>query len=139
VWEKLYTEIKAEADAQKSGAADVAERSARVEQLLLRQAGGNARVHVGFAVEKTYGKVFEEQAAAERLVAQLAAYKAAPEVFMLRSYLRMLTEGLRTVTKYVIAVNDPTKVRLNLDMKPKQALDVLGAELSAGDKQNAGK
>lgn len=134
-WDTLYTAIKEEAEAQKAGAADVAEKTARVEKLLLREAGGNARVQVGFAVEKTYGKVFEEQAAADRLVAQLAAYKAAPEVFMLRSYLRMLTEGLKKVTKYVIAVNDPAKVRLNLDMKPKQALDVLGAELSAGDQQ----
>jgi len=135
---QLYKEIIAEDEARAAGAADAAERSARVEQMMLRQAGGNTRIRVGMAVEKTYGRIFEEQSNAERFAAQLAAYKAAPEVFMLRSYLRMLKDGLVRVTKYVVAVNDPGKVRLNLDLKPKQALDVMAAELQAVDKANSG-
>jgi len=135
---ELYKAILAEDEALAAHAGDAAEKTAAVEQMMLRQAGGNTRVRVGLAVEKTYGKIFDVQADAERFTAQLAAYKAAPDVFMLRSYLRMLNEGLERVTKYIVAVNNPDKVRLNLDVKPKQPLDVLGAELQAVDKQNAG-
>lgn len=136
---ELHAAILDEEKALAAGAPDADEKTARVELMLLRDAGGSARIRVGEALRGSYGKIFEDQASAERLLAQLPAYKSSPEVFMLRSYLRMLTDGLQKVTKYVIAVEDPTKVRINLDLKATKALDVLGAELQAVDAQNVSK
>lgn len=130
----LYEAIVAEEQARESAAADLPERTARVEEMLRRLAGGMARQRTALAEQQTYARVFSERAAAERYSAQLAAYQAAPRTYLLRAYLGMLEEGLTQVQKYVIAVQDVHRVLLQCDLRPPTSIDLTGADAAALEK-----
>jgi regulator of protease activity HflC (stomatin/prohibitin superfamily) len=135
-WETLYKAIVAEDEARE--AEDQVARlaaSREVERILgaENEIGGAARERAANAERDAIRRVFGEMANSERYKMQLLAYEAAPETYLLRVYLRMLREGLKGVQKYVVAVDDPSRVLYQLDLKPRQAVDILGAEQAAGE------
>jgi regulator of protease activity HflC (stomatin/prohibitin superfamily) len=132
-WAKLYDAIKHEDAARTSNSPDSAEWTAEVERILRTEAGGAAREMVAVAKMETLERVFGEKSESERYAMQMTAYEAAPETYLLRIYLRMLEEGLEGVRKYVVALDEPGKVIFELDLKPPEQIDILGAELAASE------
>ncbi len=128
-WDRIYQAIVAEDIARRGDSPDLLQRSTEeVERLLREESGGLARVVVSSAVRKTVARVFNEKSAAERYQMQLVAYEAAPHVYLLQDYLRLLRDGLKDVEKYIVVLDDPDKVIYNMDFKPPSGLDTLSAE-----------
>ncbi len=132
-WQTVYDAIALEDAANKAGSPELRQRTETVEEILRTRVGGIAREMVAEAEARTLARVFSEKSEAERYVMQAAAYKAAPKTYLLRTYLRMLTYGLQNVRKYVVAMDDSSKLIYEYDLKPPQGVDILGAELRAGE------
>jgi regulator of protease activity HflC (stomatin/prohibitin superfamily) len=130
-WERLHKAILAEEQARMNGADDLAARTEEVERLLRIVVGGQARELTAGASEWSFERIFSKQAAAERYGVQLAAFKSAPQIYLLRSYLRLLEEGLANNRKIVVAHPHPENVIYDVDLRPPTELDVLGSELKA--------
>jgi len=134
-WKELYAALLAEDKVVAAGATSfVNDETLTFEHLLRDVAGGRAREIVARAGQRAYTRLFSEKSAAESYALQLVAYDAAPHTYKLRIYLRMITDALKNVRKYVIVMDDPSKVIYELDLKPKGMLDVLGGEIAAGEK-----
>ncbi|MBN2560589.1 MAG: hypothetical protein JXQ75_06635 [Phycisphaerae bacterium] len=137
-WQDLYESILREDDASERSLPDLGERTAEVEKILRTKIGGAARKRVADAEARTLARVFGEKSAAEHYRMQTVAYEVAPDIYLLRVYLRMLEEGLRDVQKYVVVMDEPDKVIYEMDLKPPQGIDILGAELSAAESKGLG-
>ena len=134
-WEELYDALVAEDKAVAAGATNLAsDETLTFEHLLQSISGGRAREIVALAGQRAYTRLFSEKSAAESYAFQLVAYDAAPHPYKLRVYLRMITEALKDVRKYVIVMDEPDRVIYELDLKRPGALDVLGGEIAAGEK-----
>ncbi len=83
------------------------------------------------AMADGYEKITIEQALAKRFSEQLKGYQVAPEVFFLRHYLDMLVMATEQTRKFVVALEDPSKVLLIVDDKEKipAGLLELGTEI----------
>ena len=114
-----------------SGGVSRAARAAEVERLLRTSAGGEAREIVSESGQQAYARLFAEKSSSERYSMQMQAFNAAPSIYMLRTYLRMVASSMGDIKKYVIAMRDPTRVVYEVDLKPPAAVDILGAEISA--------
>ncbi len=132
-WKAIYDVIASEDRAREAGSSDLRRQTETVENALRRQVGGAAREMVAEADARALGRVFREKSAAERYAIQTAAYEAAPSTYTLRTYLRVLIVGLQDVHKYVVAMDDSSKLIYEYDLKPPQGIDILGAELRAGE------
>ena len=133
-WQKLYDAIVLEDHARETSAADLQTRTDEVNRLLRpgdNSIGGNARRVAAVAEQRAIQRVFGEMSNSERYSMQLAAFDAAPHVYALRVYLRMLSEGLQNVRKFVISLDEPDRVVYRFDLRPPAEIDVLGAELGA--------
>lgn len=135
-WEKIYNAIEAESAASNAGAPDLAEKTAEVERLLRTVAGGDARAIAMHAEQTAYGRLFAEKSASERYSMQLTAYNAAPSVYMLRVYLRMISNSIWDARKFIIALEDASRLIYEVDLKPPEAVDILGAEIRAVEQKN---
>jgi membrane protease subunit HflK len=130
-WPRLYDAIVKEDAAAKAKSPELAQCLSDVERLLGSETGGRAREIASGARRRAAIRVLGERASSEWYQLQTAAYEADPTTYMLRSYLRLLEEGLGDVNKYVILLEDSDRVIYELDLKPPQGIDILGAELSA--------
>jgi len=133
-WERIHEAIVAEDRASRAKSPDAAARTAEVERLLRTVAGGMARSKVALAEKRTVGRVFDVQSAAERYAAQIEAFAVAPNYYALLSYLRLLEEGLQTVNKYVILLDDPDRLIYEIDLKAPIGFDALQQEMSESSK-----
>lgn len=138
LWKQLYDAIALEDRLQAEGSPRLAEQTREVERLLREAVGGKARQRSANAVRRAYERLFEQKSAAERYDIQLAAYRAAPEIYTLRVYLRALEEGLVNVRKYVIALARPENVVYDVDLRPTQQLDLLATEAAALERKQPG-
>jgi len=137
-WEELYRAVLAEDEARASNAPDQAQKTAEVDRLLRSVVGGGVRAVAALAEKLSLKKVFDEKAAAEQYALQISAFKAAPEIYMQRTYLKALAEALQRIRKFVVVLEDSEKVLYDVDMRPPQTIDVLGAEAASIDaKQQA--
>lgn len=130
-WQELYDAIVLEDRLRNEGSKDLVAQETKVEQLLRDTVGGEARVKTASAGMRAYEHLFREKSTAERFEAQLAAFRVAPETYLLRIYLSMLEEGLRNVRKYVIALEKPDMVIYEVDLRPPQEFDALAAEVAS--------
>lgn len=131
-WQRCFAAIDAEDKARLYG--EAMDGSTQAVERLLRddpEISGEARRIVAEAVQRTHERVFGELSNAERYESQMLAYQAAPEVYLLRVYLRMLEKGLQDVRKYIVALDETDRVLYELDLKPPQEIDLMAAELGA--------
>ena len=133
-WKELHEALVEEDKANTENAPDLAEKTRVVERLLQSVAGGKARQITAQAAQYAYARLFAEKSAAESYALHLVAYNAAPHTYLLRIYLRMVTKALKKVRKYVVVMKNPKRVLYELDLKPPQGIDVLGAEIAAGER-----
>ncbi len=136
-WEELYDLILAEEAVPADNKAEAAAATAKVETFLRSKAGGSARMTVSVAVRDSYRRLIAEKSGAELYEQQVEAFESAPSTYMLRTYLRTMQRALEPVTKYVIAVEDSSRVIYNVDLKPPSDLSVLNAEIAEADKSYA--
>ncbi|HVP13716.1 MAG TPA: SPFH domain-containing protein [Phycisphaerae bacterium] len=133
-WQKLYDAIVREDQTREASSGRVEAHSDEVDRLLRpgeSLIGGNARQIAAEAEKQAIARVFGEMSSSERYGMQLAAYEAAPRVYALRIYLRMVRDGLEKVRKYVIALDDPERVIYRFDLRPPAEFNVTAAELGA--------
>jgi membrane protease subunit HflK len=135
VWNTLYRAILAEDAARKSGTHDLADRTKTVERLLCTATGGAARDKTATVSRDTLRRVYHAMGEAERFAAQVSAFEAAPEIYTMRTYLKLLADFLVSVRKFVIVVEQSGKILYDLNLAPPQPLDILGAEARAIDEK----
>lgn len=126
-WEQIHDAIVAEDKARNDPDAGADKPDPSVEELLRTVGGGTAGRRAKGAEQRTYDRVFKEMAESERYSVRVAAYKSAPMTYKLRTYLQLLEEMLDGTRKFVIAVEQPDKVLIEIDTKARQGLDVLSA------------
>lgn len=132
-WEELYNAIRAEDEAREMGRPDLAAKTAEVERQLRSVVGGWARAIASVAEKNTLSRVFKAKSAAEQYTMQISAYNTAPDIYTMRMYLKVLADTLEKIQKYVVVVEDSSKLIIQADLKPPQAIDILGAEARAAD------
>ena len=136
-WKELYELIEAEEAVEDKNSPEAAEATAKVESFLRNQAGGMARMAVSEAVRDSYRRLITERSTAELYEQQVAAFEQAPTTYILRTYLRSIQRGLAPLRKFVIAVEDPSRIIYSVDLKPPSELNVMAAEISEADKSYA--
>jgi len=136
-WRALYDAICLEDVARQDEAADLVEREALVESMLRQSAGGRSRQIVATAAADSFARMMREKAAALRYESQLEAYRAAPAVFKLRAYLRMLEEGLADVRKYVLVVENSDAFVWELDFSPPIGFDAMAKEVAISEMKDS--
>lgn len=136
-WKELYEAIRLEDDLRSRNDPGLAEQTAVVEEMLRKVIGGEARVRAATASKNAFARLFSQKSEAELFETRLATYRAAPEVYSLRNYLRMMEEGLRRVRKFVIALENPDSVVYDIDLRPPAEIDLLGAEQAAAEQKRA--
>jgi regulator of protease activity HflC (stomatin/prohibitin superfamily) len=134
-WKELYDAIVEEDRLRAAESSELLTKEKEVEKLLRKTVGGEARERTAIASQTTYTSLFVEKSNAELFETQVAAYKVAPHVFVLREYLSMLEKGLRNVRKYIIAVEKPGSVVYEFDLRPPQEFDALAAEVASMESQ----
>jgi hypothetical protein len=134
-WKELYDAIVEEDRLRAAESSELLTKEKEVEKLLRKTVGGEARERTAVASQTTYTSLFVEKSNAELFETQVAAYKVAPHVFVLREYLSMLEKGLRNVRKYIIAVEKPGSVVYEFDLRPPQEFDALAAEVASMESQ----
>jgi regulator of protease activity HflC (stomatin/prohibitin superfamily) len=130
-WLALHQAIVAEDEAERSKSPDLPKRTADVERMLREVVGGNARSSAAYAELNAWKKVFEGRAAAQLYDVQLKAWEQAPRAYTLRSYLRLLEEGLKDIRKFMIVLADSGRIIYEIDLKPPLGLDTLTSEVNA--------
>lgn len=96
---------------------------------VVANAEGEAATIMSDATGYRYDRTQVARAESERFIKQLQAFAASPELFPLRSLLRVLEEQGKTLRKYVVAVSGGREVViLNLEEKLRQDLLDLNLE-----------
>jgi modulator of FtsH protease HflK len=101
----------------KGGSASSPEAVAKqraIEDLLVK-AGGSAAEAITTARAERWGKHMSARAQAEAYVGQIAGFKAAPEVYIARTYFDTLAEALKDARIYIIADDGHTHITTNLE------------------------
>lgn len=135
-WDQLRELIAEEESARAVGGDELAERTVAVERFLREKTGGEARSLVSGAIRESYSRLMSEKARSERYMQQVAAYEMAPHTYLFRTYLRQMSSAIKPVQKYVIAIEDPSRVVIEPDLRPPGEFDVLKSEIAKADKAN---
>jgi regulator of protease activity HflC (stomatin/prohibitin superfamily) len=117
------------AGAIESGGGAVGAEALRQADRLLNQAGGDAKRLLNEARAYRWQMVNAERGRWESFDNQLAAYRQAPEFYMLNEKLRVLTKGLKDARKYIIGI-PPDRLEIRYE-DPRRAI---GADLPLGAK-----
>lgn len=86
----------------------------KAADLLLARAGGKARAIINRGRAERWANENAERGRWASFEHQLAAYKAAPKLFILNEKLNMLAESLRDVRKYVLGI-DKSKLEIRYE------------------------
>jgi regulator of protease activity HflC (stomatin/prohibitin superfamily) len=117
--------------AQAEGRAGDIERLGKQFDEALAQAKGDIFRTLREAQSYAYEKATLARSTGERFAGQLAAYEAAPDIYMQEQRLAVLEETLPGIRKYVVAVdpNDRQVIIMDLqDRPPTNLLDMTGVE-----------
>jgi len=117
--------------AQAEGRAEAVERLGKQFDEALAQAKGDIFRTLREAQSYAFEKATLARATGERFAGQVAAYKAAPKIYLQEQRLAALEEVLPDVRKYIIAVdpNDRQVIIMDLqDKPPTNLLDMTGLE-----------
>lgn len=100
---------------------------ATINDMLLVQARGRAAKTVAEAQAEMWATLLAARTDADTLTQELPAYRAAPRIYRARKYMDALTEGLRTIRKYLVAMDvdpiyqlqllDPTVARIDTGLQ----------------------
>ena len=107
----------------------LAEQTRVVESLLRTAAGGATGKIVAGAESLAFIKVQSATSDAEMFRAQLNAYEVSPEIFQLRQHLQAVEDGLHGLRKYIIALEDTSKLLVQMDLTPPQPVDLIKTTL----------
>jgi regulator of protease activity HflC (stomatin/prohibitin superfamily) len=95
--------------------AQALEKRQEIEKLLA-QGGGQAAQRIADAERERWVTLMKRRAEAAIVSSQLAAYRAAPRLFRQRELMRVYSEVLPTIDKYLLAL-DPRRVHVDMDLK----------------------
>lgn len=113
---------------------EAAKKRIVIEQMLVR-GGGQAAQTIADAERDRWVQLMQRRAQASSVQSQLAAYRAAPNLYQQREIMRVYAQLFPTIDKYVIGI-DPTRVRIDMDLKKvNPILDFAGASESELNKK----
>lgn len=113
---------------------EAAKKRAVIEQMLVRS-GGQAAQTIADAERDRWVQLMQRRAQASSVQSQLAAYRAAPNLYRQREIMHVYAQLFPTIEKYVIGI-DPTRVRIDMDLrKTNPILDFAGASESEMNKK----
>ncbi len=83
---------------------------------LLRDSGGRAGLQISEAYANRWIALLSERANAVRFGGQLAAYRAAPELYMQREIMQVYKQRLSKQRSFILGI-DPARVNLDVELK----------------------
>lgn len=117
----------AEYEALRETDVDAAEAKRREVQQLLVRGGGHAAQIIASAERDRWVELMGRRTQMSNVQGQLASYRAAPNLFQQREIMRVYSQLLPGIDKFVLAV-DPSRVSMDIDLKKiNPLLDFAGA------------
>jgi regulator of protease activity HflC (stomatin/prohibitin superfamily) len=83
---------------------------------LIKDGNGSAAATIRSARVERWTTLMDTWSSASRVSGQMAAYRAAPELYMQRMYMSVLARRLPAIRKYVIGI-DPNRVQLDVELR----------------------
>lgn len=83
---------------------------------ILQRGNGRAAAQIRNARVERWTTLMDTWSQATRVHGQMAAYNAAPNLYMQRLYMSVLARKLPTIRKYVIGI-DPSQVNVNIELR----------------------
>ncbi|MDG1136901.1 MAG: SPFH domain-containing protein [Phycisphaerales bacterium] len=83
---------------------------------LIKDGYGSAAATIRSARVERWTTLMDTWSSASRVSGQMAAYRAAPELYMQRMYMSVLARRLPAIRKYVIGI-DPNRVQLDVELR----------------------
>jgi membrane protease subunit HflK len=83
---------------------------------IISNGNGSAAATIRNAKTERWATLMDTWSRASRVSGQMAAYKAAPELYMQRMYMSVLARRLPSIRKYVIGV-DPERIQLDVELR----------------------
>ncbi|HEX7010800.1 MAG TPA: SPFH domain-containing protein [Phycisphaeraceae bacterium] len=98
----------------------IAQQEVAIERLL-DEAGGEAAKLLHEARAERWELALGEQARAHRFLAQLPAYRAAPQYYQARQYFEALVEGLKDQRKVILTTQSQQPATLRIDLQQQES------------------
>ena len=83
---------------------------------LIKEGNGSAAATIRSARVERWTSLMDTWSSASRVSGQMAAFKAAPELYMQRMYMSVLARRLPSIRKYVIGI-DPERIQLDVELR----------------------
>ncbi|HIB50142.1 MAG TPA: hypothetical protein EYO40_02470, partial [Phycisphaerales bacterium] len=83
---------------------------------LINKGNGSAAAKIRNAKAERWATLMDTWSRASRVSGQMAAYKAAPELYMQRMYMSVLARRMPAIRKYVIGI-DPARIHLDVELR----------------------
>ena len=83
---------------------------------LIKEGNGSAAAAIRSARVERWTTLMDTWSSASRVSGQMAAFKAAPELYMQRMYMSVLARRMPAIRKYVIGI-DPNRVQLDVELR----------------------
>jgi len=83
---------------------------------LIKEGNGSAAAAIRSARVERWTTLMDTWSSASRVSGQMAAFKAAPELYMQRMYMSVLARRMPAIRKYVIGI-DPDRIQLDVELR----------------------
>ncbi|MEM7229948.1 MAG: SPFH domain-containing protein [Planctomycetota bacterium] len=116
-----YNEIRQNGDLDDDATIEALSRLELDIERRIVSGGGQAALIISNAQTDRWVRVIDQRAQAERVKSELAAYRAAPELFRQMRTMSVLSRSLASLDKYIVGV-DPERLDINVDIKKIESL-----------------
>ncbi len=110
---------------------DVVEKRQAIENLLL-ESSGLAGTSIRLSEANRWNELMTQRAQAERVRSLFGAYSASPRLYEQREIMRVYSESLRGVRKYLVGI-DPERAEIDLELKELSPLVDFSLAVGEGD------
>lgn len=113
--DKLAEELGEDATQVRAAARELAQQVAATERLL-EDSGGQAASIIASAERDRWIEIMEKRAQAGRVQSQVAAYRAAPELYRQRAIMQTYVRRLSGLRKYIVGI-PPERMNVNVELR----------------------
>ena len=113
--DRLHREEGEQSPACVQASKELAQRIADTEDLLFK-AGGQASSIIDAAERDRWIDIMAKRAQADRVMSQVAAYQAAPELYRQRAIMQAYVRRLSSLRKYIVGI-PPERMNVNVELR----------------------
>jgi len=113
--DKLAEELGEDATQVRAASRELAQQVAATERLL-EDSGGQAASIIASAERDRWIEIMEKRAQAGRVQSQVAAYRAAPELYRQRAIMQTYVRRLSGLRKYIVGI-PPERMNVNVELR----------------------